>query len=162
MCEGLAGRLDAWVPIEESELTVSLIPDIQFEFGQSLVIPRRHVALLSELTDAESVAIMQAARRLMRAVVAAFDPLGVLVYQNNGVYSGQEVPHYHHHVVPRQAGSDWGVGPPHLGRFAAAGRARGFEHDASGDPERIRRALAPLEARRAAAHLIRQALEAER
>jgi diadenosine tetraphosphate (Ap4A) HIT family hydrolase len=146
------------VPIEEDDLTISIIPPIQFEVGQSLVIPKRHVALLSQLTDSESAAIMKAARRLMRAMVTAFDPLGVLIYQNNGVYSGQEVPHYHHHVVPRQAGSDWGVGPPHLGRFEAAGRVRGVEHDASSDPERIQRAIAPLEARRAAAELLRRAI----
>ena len=41
ICEGLAGRLDEWVPIEERELTLTLIPEIQFEIGQSLVVPKR-------------------------------------------------------------------------------------------------------------------------
>ena len=133
MCEGLAGRLNDWVPIEESDLTFSLIPEIQFEVGQSVVIPKRHVALLTDLTEEEGLAVMTASRRLMLAIVAAFDPLGVLIYQNNGVYSGQMTPHYHQHVVPRQPGSDWGVGPPHLARFDAAGRSPEAAHDASED-----------------------------
>jgi diadenosine tetraphosphate (Ap4A) HIT family hydrolase len=44
----------------------------------------------------------------------------VLLYQNNGVGSGQEVPHFHLHVVPRTPGSDWGLGPPHIARFDGA------------------------------------------
>lgn len=37
---------------------------------------------------------------------------GITVYQNNGVTSFQEVPHFH--VVPRRKSSDWGSGPPHI------------------------------------------------
>jgi diadenosine tetraphosphate (Ap4A) HIT family hydrolase len=158
ICQGLAGRLDQWVPIEECELTLSLIPDIQFEVGQSLIVPKRHIALLTDLTDEESMAIMAASRRLMRAIVAAFEPLGVFVYQNNGVYSGQMTPHYHMHVVPRQPGRDWGVGPPHFTRFQDAGRVPGKLQETSGDAERFARALPSFEARQAAAARIREHL----
>jgi histidine triad (HIT) family protein len=158
MCEGIAGRLTDWVPIFEDELTVSLLPEIQFEVGQSVIIPKRHVPLLTDLTDEESAAIIAVSRRLMKAIVAAFEPLGVFVYQNNGIYSGQATPHYHMHVVPRQPGSEWGVGPPHVGRFPEAGR--GPDAPAPGETpdetvERVKRALVPVVARRAAAARIR-------
>ena len=156
ICEGLAGHLGEWVPIEERELTLTLIPEIQFEIGQSLVVPKRHVALLTELTDQECDAIMTASRRIMRAMVDAFDPLAVFVYQNNGVYSGQKTPHYHMHVVPRQPGSDWGVGPPHFTRFPDAGRAPGVK--GSGEASPSVRALASFEAREATAARIREHL----
>ena len=35
-------------------------------------------------------------------------------YQNNGVTSLQEVPHFHVHVVPRREAGGWGAGPPHI------------------------------------------------
>jgi histidine triad (HIT) family protein len=57
----------------------------------------------------------------------------------NGVYSGQEVPHFHFHVVPRQKGSEWGIGPPQLATFDGAGRLRGTPHDPSGDAQRRER-----------------------
>ena len=158
ICEGFAGRLDEWVPIEERELTLTLIPEIQFEVGQSLIVPKRHIALLTDLTDEEGEAIMVASRRLMRAIVAAFEPLGVFVYQNNGVYSGQKTPHYHMHVVPRQQGSDWGVGPPHFKRFEDAGRVPETAHDVSGDAKPAVRVVASFEARKATAARIREHL----
>jgi histidine triad (HIT) family protein len=110
----MESRPDTWQVLEETDLTLAALTGTQFEVGQSLVIPRRHAPTLFDLTEEESVAIMSAARRIGRALVAALRPLGVLLYQNNGVYSGQEVPHFHLHVVPRQPGSDWGVGPPQL------------------------------------------------
>ena len=81
-----------------------------------------------DLTDAEDAAVMAAAKRLTQALVDAFSPDGVLVYQNNGLGSGQEVPHFHLHVVPRQPGSDWGFGPPHLERLEKEGRLRHEDH----------------------------------
>ena len=83
---------------------------------------------LLDLQAAEESAIMAAARRLAQALVATFSPDGVLLYQNNGVGSGQEVPHFHLHVVPRQPGSDWGFGPPHLERLEREGRLRHHDH----------------------------------
>jgi diadenosine tetraphosphate (Ap4A) HIT family hydrolase len=64
------------------------------------------------------------------------DPEGILLYQNNGVGSGQEIPHFHLHVVPRRAGSDWGLGPPHLARLEAAERPQHADQTAVTDLER--------------------------
>ena len=76
------------------------------------------------------------ARRVAHALVETFSPLGILTFQNNGVYSGQETPHFHFHVVPRQPGSEWGIGPPQLATFEAAGRPRGTPHDPAEDAAR--------------------------
>ena len=45
------------------------------------------------LKEAEEVAVMAAAKRISQALVDACSPDGVLLYQNNGAGSGQEVPH---------------------------------------------------------------------
>ena len=110
----VAAREEPWKIVEEGEHTVTLVNPWQFEQGQCCVVTRRHVATLLDLGDAECAAVMLAARRLAEAQLKAFRPLGILTFQNNGVYSGQETPHFHFHVVPRQRGSDWGIGPPQL------------------------------------------------
>lgn len=127
-CEIANGNANQWQIIAADELTMTLLNGRQFETGQCIVIPRRHAPTILDLETAEETAVMAAAKRLTRALVDAYSPDGILVYQNNGVGSGQEVPHFHLHVVPRQPGSDWGLGPPHLERLEREGRLRHHDH----------------------------------
>ena len=120
-CEMTAGRLDKGV-VEETALTFTIVNQRQFETGQALVIPRRHAPTLLDLTDEEATAVMAATRRLAAALVAAYAPDGITVYQNNGVASLQEVPHFHMHVVPRRKQGGWGDGPPHIAALESPSR----------------------------------------
>ncbi|MEX0785800.1 MAG: HIT family protein [Dehalococcoidia bacterium] len=113
-CERITGARDDWAIIDEDDDTIAFVNQLQFEEGQALVIPRRHAPTILDLTDEEATALMGAVRRIARALVDAFDPDGITIYQNNGVASLQAVPHAHVHVVPRRYGSGWGEGPPHL------------------------------------------------
>ena len=157
LCE-TAAREDRWAIIEESEHTLTVINPWQFEVGQCCVITRRHVALLLDLSAEECAAILVSAKRVAEALVKAYQPLGLLTFQNNGVYSGQETPHFHFHVVPRQKGSDWGIGPPQLATFDGAGRQRGTSHDPGGDAQRRERVRASARQLAATADLIRSYL----
>lgn len=116
-CEIVAGAFDAWNVLERTGMTLTMLNGRQFETGQCIVVPVRHAPTLLDLREEEEAAVMAAARRVAQALVRAFDPDGILLYQNNGIGSGQEVPHFHLHVVPRRAGSDWGLGPPHIARL---------------------------------------------
>ena len=162
LCEGIAGREERWAIIEESELTLTVINPWQFEVGQCCVITRRHAATLLDLSKDECQAIAISAKRVAEALVEAFRPLGVLTFQNNGVYCGQETPHFHFHVVPRQRGSDWGIGPPQLAIFDGAGRERGTPHDPTGDAQRRDRVQVPAGQLTATAALIRLHLPDQR
>lgn len=135
----VAAREETWKVIDESEHTLTVINPWQFEVGQCCVITRRHVATLLDLSQQECAEIMVLAKRVAEALARTYKPLGILTFQNNGVFSGQETPHFHFHVVPRQKGSDWGIGPPQLATFDAAGRKRGTPHDPSGDAQRRER-----------------------
>jgi diadenosine tetraphosphate (Ap4A) HIT family hydrolase len=125
-CEIIRGNVDRWNVIEQTDLTLTILNGRQYEVGQCIVVPIRHAPTLLEIRDEEAAAVMSAARRLTEAMVKAFAPDGLLLYQNNGLGSGQEVPHFHLHVVPRREGSDWGFGPPHLAKL----------NEALGPPER--------------------------
>jgi diadenosine tetraphosphate (Ap4A) HIT family hydrolase len=100
----------------------------QYEPGQSIVFPKRHAPTLLDLTAQEAAAVMLAAKQIGTVITRAFMPDALLLYQNNGILSGQEVPHFHLHVVPRSAGSDWGVGPPHLARVHSGTLAAHRDH----------------------------------
>jgi histidine triad (HIT) family protein len=154
----VACRDEKWQIIEEGEHTLTVINPWQFEVGQCCVITRRHAATLLDLSEQECAAIMVCAKRVAEALVKTYRPLGILTFQNNGVFSGQETPHFHFHVVPRQQGSDWGVGPPQLATFDGAGRKRGTSHDPSLDAQRRERAQASVEQLTEAVNLIRSNL----
>ena len=158
ICEGLAQRDQRYAVIEEDEHTVTVMNPWQYEIGQCLVVTRRHIGTLLDLSDDECRAVLLAAKRVAHALQGAFEPLGILALQNNGVYSGQSVPHYHFHVVPRQPGSDWGIGPPQLAKFEDAGRARGTKHDSSTDEQRHQRAQVDVTTLRNTAERIRSRL----
>ena len=119
-CEIIDGRSDRWNVLAEEESTLTLLNGRQFEDGQCLVVSRRHAPTILDLTAQESASVMRAARVACEILVRAFNPDGVLLYQNNGTGSGQEVPHFHLHVVPRRENSDWGFGPPHVARLESA------------------------------------------
>lgn len=154
----VAVRDEGWKIIEEGEHTLTAINPWQFEVGQCCVITRRHVALLLDLSDEECAEVMVSARRVAEALRKTYRPLGILTFQNNGVFSGQETPHFHFHVVPRQKGSDWGIGPPQLATFDGAGRERGTSHDPGGDALRRERVRVPERELAETAALIRSNL----
>ena len=157
-CEGMAGRDPTWALIDECDSTVTVINPYQYEIGQCCVITKRHVGTMLDLNELEAAAIIKAAQRVAVALVEKYQPLGVLTFQNNGVYSGQEVPHYHYHVVPRQPGSDWGIGPPQLAAMDGAGRIKGTKHDTSGDKKRKQRVRVSVDALHDTARAIRDCL----
>lgn len=154
----MAGRDERWAVVEEGEHALTVVNPWQFEIGQCCVITRRHVATLLDLSRRECEAILLSAQRVAQALVDAYRPLGILTFQNNGVYSGQETPHFHFHVVPRQEGSDWGIGPPQLATFDGAGRRRGTAHDPAGDARRRERVRVSARQMAETARLIRSNL----
>ena len=119
--------------------------------------PRRH---LTGSDRRRGAAVIKAAREVAQALLATYEPLGILTFQNNGVYSGQEVPHYDFHVVPRQPGSNWGIGPPQLHKFPDTGRAAGTMSDSASDGERRQRARVDTETLQKTAAQIRRNLPA--
>ena len=72
--------------------------------GAVLVMPTRHAPTVLDLTEHEAQSLARLVRRIAHAVHDALAPVGLNIYQNNGVASGQTVPHYHVHVVPRYPG----------------------------------------------------------
>jgi histidine triad (HIT) family protein len=76
----------------------------QLDRGHVLVVPKRHIPDIFALEDADGALLMNAVTRVSRAVLAAFAPDGVSIWQSNRAAAGQEVFHLHVHIVPRHHG----------------------------------------------------------
>ena len=104
-CDNVDGRVTErgtrCAVVSETDLTLTFVAPMRQHLGRLLVISKRHAPTLLDLTDEEAAAIMRDTRRAALAVTRAFKPDGLTIYQNNGVASGQEIPHVNMHVVPR-------------------------------------------------------------
>lgn len=80
----------------------------QYERGALLVIPNEHVSSVTSTTDEQAAEVARLVRRVSLALDSVLDPTGINVFQNNGVPSGQTVPHCHVHVIPRYPHSERG------------------------------------------------------
>jgi len=69
--------------------------------GHTLVICKAEIATLTELTDAQLIATARTTQRVAAAVQRALQADGFNIVQSNGAAAGQEVFHYHVHIIPR-------------------------------------------------------------
>lgn len=76
--------------------------------GHVLVVPRRCVARLEDLTQDEREAIEALRVRMVGALKKACGATAFNFAWNDGKLAGQSVPHFHLHVVPRTEG-DTGI-----------------------------------------------------
>ena len=73
--------------------------------GHLMVVPHRHVADVTELSDDESVELSAFTRRAIRAIRGVSPPQGFNVGMNLGAVAGAGIAeHLHQHVVPRWGG----------------------------------------------------------
>lgn len=73
--------------------------------GHLLVLPKRHLANLDELSEEEGAEVWDATRRAARALQGAYEPDGINIGANLGRAAGAGIPtHLHLHVLPRWSG----------------------------------------------------------
>ena len=108
----------------------------QYERGAMLVIPHAHRETILDLTQEELQVIHSLSRELSQACVDALGATGVLIYQRNGVDCGQNVPHYHLHVIPRYRTSN-----PRVDVFRGPNAAKSSVSERVAVSERITAAL---------------------
>src|SRR5262249_32282749 len=97
-------RLDTDRIRAESAFAVACPDGFPVAQGHTLVLPKRHVASLFDLPDAEQAAVWQLVARMRALLLAEFEPDGFTVGLNDGPAAGQTVLHAHVHVIPRRYG----------------------------------------------------------
>jgi histidine triad (HIT) family protein len=132
-CAIIRGETAAVTILETEHLLAFL--DIRPLFrGHTLLVPKQHLRLLSDLPATLAAGFLGTAQRLERAVEDGLGAAGSMILVNNVV--SQSVPHLHLHVIPRNPkdGLRFWLGPRHP--YDSAGQAE--EYGA-----RIRSALPP-------------------
>jgi histidine triad (HIT) family protein len=126
----ISGEIPA-AKLYEDDLTLAFLDINPASRGHSLVICKQELPDLLSLPPELAGAVMRTTQHVAQAIVAALEPDGFNIVQNNGAAAGQVVFHYHVHIIPRWQGDGavghWRPGsatPAELLEVAAAISAR--------------------------------------
>jgi histidine triad (HIT) family protein len=132
-CAIISGEQKAAVVLETDRLIAFLDHRPLFP-GHTLLVPKEHMVLLSDLPGEQVPEFFRTAQRLERGVEDGLAADGSMILVNNVI--SQSVPHLHLHVIPRNKrdGLRFWLGP--RTKYDSPGEAEGYA-------ERIRGALPP-------------------
>ena len=87
--------------IMESKNSIAFLDAFPVTKGHTLVIPKTHYGKIQDMSQDDSVDLF----RVVYGVVSKIDKItgSTLLAIHNGKESGQEIPHVHVHLIPRQS-----------------------------------------------------------
>ena len=95
--------------ISETQNSIAFLDAFPISRGHTLVIPKNHYEKVQDMTDIDNNDLFDTVYK----VISKVDKLtgSTLLAIHNGKDSGQEIPHVHVHLIPRE--SDDQAGPVH-------------------------------------------------
>ena len=85
--------------VYEDDFVCCFLDHEPFNEGHVLILPKKHTYDHDELDGETANSIMKASILLSKAIKKLFQPNGITICQNGGIFN--ELTHYHMHVVPR-------------------------------------------------------------
>ncbi len=99
-CRISTGEVSAYKLFEERE-TIAFLDAYPLARGHTVVIPKRHVTLLEDLSSDAVQSLFMSVQRLIRPIKEVLGAPATTIGINNGSESGQEIRHVHVHIIPR-------------------------------------------------------------
>lgn len=90
--------------VYEDETVLAFIDIRPLSEGHTLVIPKEHYETIFEIPEELLAQLHRIVKRVALAAKKATEADGISIFQQNGAAAGQEVFHFHVHVVPRHEG----------------------------------------------------------
>jgi histidine triad (HIT) family protein len=94
----------------ETELITCVLDIAPFNEGHTLILPKKHYWDLEEMDGDTAHAIMDASIKISKALKKLYNPDGISVCQNGGLFN--DLTHYHKHVIPRFKGDGFSWSEP--------------------------------------------------
>ena len=100
-CDIVEGKIPVQ-KIFENDLVLVFLDHRPINTGHALVIPKTHYANLEEVSEEALIAVALAIKKIGGLLKTKLAVPGYNVCENNDGIAGQEVPHLHFQVIPRQ------------------------------------------------------------
>src|SRR3954470_7087615 len=110
-CDILHGAAEVSMCYEDADVVGFM--DIQpVNAGHVLVVPRQHYESLADIPHSLAMHLFEVAMELAPVVKQVAGAAGLNVVVNSGAAAGQDVFHYHVHVIPRRADDGFDIPLP--------------------------------------------------
>ncbi|MBS4177503.1 HIT family protein [Lederbergia citrea] len=104
-CKIVNGELPSSKVFENDDV-LAFLDLSQITKGHTLVIPKIHNENIYDMAPEIAGKLFEAVPKISRAIKAEFNPQGLNLLNNNGSFAGQEVFHFHLHLIPRYNEND--------------------------------------------------------
>ncbi len=87
--------------IYDDENTFAFLDISPVSRGHTLVIPKNHCSDIFDMVEDDAKAVITATKKIANAAMNGLGAQGINLLNSNRKAAGQEVFHYHMHVIPR-------------------------------------------------------------
>jgi histidine triad (HIT) family protein len=87
--------------IYEDDLVVAFLDIAQTTKGHTLVVTKEEYVNIHEVPSDIFAHLFRVVQKISLILVKTFNAKGINLFNNNGEVAGQQVPHYHVHLLPR-------------------------------------------------------------
>ena len=105
-CKIINGDIPSYT-IYEDELVKVFLDINPNTNGHSLIIPKKHIVTVEEMDDELATHIIKIEKQMYKLFKEKLNAIGMTICQNNEY--GQEVKHYHVHLIPRYKDDNWNI-----------------------------------------------------
>ncbi len=102
-CKIIKGEVPCY-KIYEDDSILAFLDIAPVNPGHTLIIPKKHYIDLLELPEIEAQKLISKIKIIAPAVISGLGAKGFNLNLNNGKVAGQQVAHFHWHIIPRFEG----------------------------------------------------------
>jgi histidine triad (HIT) family protein len=105
-CDIVSGKEKAEI-LYEDENTLSFLDIRPFNYGHSLIVPKKHFENFLGVPADELKSLIHTTQIITAAILESLKPEGFNILANNGSAAGQTIFHFHFHIIPRYKNDDF-------------------------------------------------------
>lgn len=99
-CKIVKGEIPCY-KIYEDEQVLAFLDIKPATKGHCLIIPKEHAESIFDISEGSLQNVIKAAKKISKKIRDTLQAGGIRLSQSNGKAAGQEVMHFHLHIIPR-------------------------------------------------------------
>ena len=109
-CKIVNGEIPSYKVYEDQDILAFL--DIQpLTKGHCLVVPKKHYQDIFDIDEGDLKKVIVGAKHISEKIKNTLKTDGIRISQSNGKAAGQDIMHFHLHVIPRYANDGFSNNP---------------------------------------------------